>query len=99
MSQPFYIWLRQKGFEILGTTVPEQKVVEQRKDVFCSLATKEVEEHAGKVPQPMELFAQMPEEQKEKFARKVIEDGLVMLGLRKKKKTVEEKEEEQPIEA
>jgi len=94
MSQPFYDWLRERGFQILGTTVPEQKVVETRKDVFCSLATKEVEKHAGKVPQPMELFAEMPEEQKIGFADKVIEEGLILLGLRKKKKTPEEEEEE-----
>ena len=94
LSQPFYDWLREEGFRILGTTVPEQKVVETRKDVFCSLATKEIEKHAGKVPQPMEVFAVMPREQKIGFCEKVIQDGLVFLKIRKKKITPEEEAQE-----
>lgn len=94
MSQPFYDWLREEGFKILGTTVPEQKAVETRKDVFCSAATKLVEKHAGKVPDPMALFEKMPREQKIDFADKVLEEGLILLGIRKKKLTKEEEEEE-----
>ena len=94
MSQPFYDWLREEGFKILGVTVEEQKAVETRKDIFCSLATSEIEKHAGKVPQPMELFDRMPREQKIGFCEVVIQDGLILLGLRKKKQVIEEEEEQ-----
>lgn len=85
MSQPYYDWLREEGFKILGVTAEEQRAVEERRDVFCSFATREIEQHAGKVPNPMELFERMPLEQKIGFARKTIDDGLTFLGIRKKK--------------
>lgn len=103
MSQPFYDWLREEGFKILGTTVPEQKAVEERREVFCSAANRLVEKHAGKVPNPMDLFEKMPREQKIGFADKVLEEGLIFLGFRKKKKTmveeIEERQQEESIKA
>lgn len=93
MSQPYYDWLREEGFAILGVTAEEQKAVEERRDVFCSIATKEIEKHAGKVPNPMEFFERMPQEQKIGFAKKTLNDGLILLGLRKKKEMQKVEEE------
>lgn len=48
----------------------------------------------------MDLFEKMPREQKIGFADKVLEEGLIFLGFRKKKKTmVEEAEERQQEES
>lgn len=96
MSQPFQEYLREKGNEILGITEQERQALEKKREIFCGLATEEIKKHAGNVPDPMALFEQMPEEQKRSFARKVIDDGLVILGLRKKK--VEQQAEEEMLE-
>lgn len=93
MSQPFQEWLREKGNETLGITEKERQALEHKREIFCGLATEEIKKHAGEVPDPMALFEQMPEEQKRSFAKKVIDDGLIMLGLRKKKVAQEAEEE------
>lgn len=69
----------------MGITERERKAIKERRDVFCAFAIKEIEEHAGKIPDPMALFEEMPEEQKMQFVKKVLDDGLILLGLRKKK--------------
>ena len=93
MSQPWQEWLREKGNEILGITEKERQALEKKREIFCGLVTAEIKKHAGNVPEPMAVFEKMPEEQKRDFARKVIDDGLILLGLRKKK-IVQEAEEE-----
>lgn len=93
MSQPYYAWLRLEGFKILGVTAEEQMAVEERRDVFCSVATKEIVKFAGDVPNPMDLFERMPREQKIGFAEKTVNDGLVILGIRKKKEMQEIEDE------
>lgn len=93
MSYSWQEWLREKGNQTLGITEKERQALEHKREIFCGLATEEIKKHAGNVPDPMALFEQMPEEQKRDFARKVIDDGLIILGLRKKKMVQEAQEE------
>jgi hypothetical protein len=97
MSKSFQIALKEMGDQILGITSTERKALEEKPHLLCTFAEKEIRENAGPVNDPMELFERLGPEQKRQFARKVVEQVLIYLGLRRKKKKELEEENEQQL--
>lgn len=97
MSRPFQLELQMIGDEILGITSKEREAINANRDLMCTFAEKEIKKHAGPVPDAMVVFERMHTEQRIQLARVVVEEALIFLGLRKRKKVVEEDDLEQQI--
>lgn len=95
MSLPWRTWLRQQSNQRLGITQKERDALEQKHHVFCGYYSSTIREEAGKNANVDKIFDAMPEEQKHEFAQEVIEKGLVLLKLRKKKVSNEEEREQE----
>lgn len=71
--------------EQLGITEEERKAYEKKKNIFCGLGDSMIKQNAGQTANIDKVFDSMPEEQKESFSRDVLEKGLILIGVRKKK--------------
>lgn len=85
MSLPWRTWLRLQSNQKLGITQKERDIMEQKHHVFCGFYNSTIRDEAGKGADVDRIFDAMPDEQKLEFASEVIEKGLVLLKVRKKK--------------
>ena len=79
----------------LGITQKERDALEKQHHVFCGFYNSTIREEAGKTANVDKIFDAMPEEQKLEFATEVIEKGLVLLKIRKKKESEEQEQTEE----
>jgi len=85
MSYPWRVWLGQQDNETLGVTQEERDAIEAKKHIFCGIGDKKIKEESGGKGSIDVIFDKMPEEQKLDFTIEVLNEGLQLLGLRKKK--------------
>jgi len=92
MSYTWREWVKQASSKQLGITESERIEMEKKIHLFCAIGDKKIKDQVGENAKIDQVFDNMPEEQKEDFSKEVIIDGLILLGLRKKKIEDEELE-------
>lgn len=94
MSITWTTWCDQATNEQLGITQEEREIFNKKKHIFCGIGDKKIKDHVGETARIDKVFDSMPEEQKESYSKEVLDEGLKLIGIRKKKlKRIEDQEE------